>query len=80
MPRQIHDCDKFKGVYLNKITVDKARVIDMQGSKTGFEEDGILMICDDPMVKLKKPREVFISAEIIQYLYHILQEAPKGED
>ena len=67
------DADKFIRPYLNRITVDAVDKCSAVGSRTGFEEDGLLVKLEDPCCKrFNKDGKftVFISLETVERLYY----------
>jgi len=58
-PTLIIDFDKFKGTYINRVTMVSGQVVTMVSKTTGFEEDGVLYAFDDP--DSNKKGQVFIA-------------------
>lgn len=67
------DADKFARPYLNRVTMEALDKCSAVGSRTGFEEEGLLVKLEDPCCKrFNKDGKftVFISLEAVERLYH----------
>jgi hypothetical protein len=69
---------KFKGHYLNRITIIDSALVNMSDKDdTGFEEEGVLFTIDDPQAKRKNPVEVFLSQDAIEHATALWAKRPQ---